>query len=285
MIIKDEADILVQTLQSLIAFGGFSRIFIFDNGSADDTFQLAQQYCCDSIKVSMLEEQFSDNLKFENVYRHKNILADGDWFAILDADEIYQEPLLPLIKLAEAEQANYIESRSAQFYFTEQESNYEFDPAIPAVQQHPYYLLNYGEPRIFRYSENFLVTAENVKKRHPTLVPCSRQLLIHHCQFRSAKQLQRRLDIRLANNSHSKNWGHINSASWKDYIVPARYLHKFDGDTKTGLPLNSNLYKIRNNAAYTMANLNWLRKHHYLNEEQLEFFGATRFQRLIRRLW
>lgn len=285
MIVKDEADILAQTLESLVYFGGFQKIFVFDNGSTDATFQVAQLYDGDLIEVATLDELFSDNLKFENVYRHKNLFKEGDWFAILDADEIYQEPLLPLIQLAEYENANFIESRSAQFYFTEQELNYDFDPAIPAVQQHPYYLLNYGEPRIFRYSKEMVLNSEDVKKRHSSLVSCSRQLLIHHYQFRSARQTQRRLDIRMANNAYSNNWGHINSASWRDYIVPARYLHKFDGKIKTGLPLNANLYTIRDNAAYTMANLNWLKRHHYLNANQLSFFGATRLQRLIRRLW
>jgi glycosyltransferase involved in cell wall biosynthesis len=285
MIVKDEADILAQTLESLIACGGFKKIFVFDNGSTDSTLQLAQRYSGDLIEVSILDEPFSDSLKFENVYRYKKLLADGDWFAILDADEIYQEPLLPLIQTAEYEFANFIETRSAQFYFTEQESSYNFDPAVPAAQQHPYYLLNYGEPRIFRYSEKSVLISEHVKQRHSALVPCSRQLLIHHYQFRSANQLQHRLDIRLANNMHSNNWGHINSEKWQDYIVPAKYLHKFDGYVKNGLPLNANLYKIKDNSAYTMANLNWLKKHNYLSSDQLEFFNATRLQRLIRKFW
>jgi hypothetical protein len=156
---------------------------------------------------------------------------------------------------------------------------------VPAEQQHPYYLLNYGEPRIFRYSHKAILTSERVKKRDAMLVQCSQQLLIYHFQFRSSKQIQRRLDIRLKNNAHSNNWGHIISANWRDYIVPARHLHRFDGQITNGLPLGSNLYKIRDNAAYTMANLNWLRKYNYLNADQLTFFDANRIQRLVRKLW
>jgi glycosyltransferase involved in cell wall biosynthesis len=282
MIVKDEADILGQTLQSLERFGAFRRIFLFDNGSTDGTLQLAQSLASDRLVVNLLNEPFSDNLKFENIYRQKKILKDGDWFAILDADEVYQESLLPLINAAEIEKSNYIETRSAQFYFTEKELNYDFDSSLPAERQHPYYLLNYGEPRVFRYSKTSQLTSDQVKKRDAALVPCSQQLLIHHFQFRSAVQTQRRLDIRLANNSHSKNWGHISSANWKDYIVPARHLHRFDGSIKDGLPKNANLYKIRDNTAYTMANLNWLKKYHYLSVEQLAFFTANRLERLIR---
>ena len=285
MIVKDEADIVAQTLESLQKYGGFTKIFVFDNGSTDGTLQVVQRFANGNIEVNPLHNAFSDNLKYENVYRHQSLFKNGDWFAILDADELYQEPLAPLIQIAEREQANYIESRSAQFYFTEQEVNYDFDPALPAVQQRSFYLLNYGEPRVFKYLEGTTLTADQVKKKEQPLVCCSQQLLIHHFQFRSARQTQRRLDIRLANNAHSKNWGHITSANWKDYVVPARHLHQFDGAVQTGLPAGANLFKIRDNAAYTMANLNWLRRHQHLTHQQLQFFSATLFQRLLGKLW
>lgn len=285
MIVKDEEDIICQTLESLSKYGGFSKIFIFDNRSTDGTRKLAQHFKSDKIIVLDINQNFSDNLKYENVYHHANIFNDGDWFAILDADEVYQESLPPLIDAAELEHANYIESRSAQFYFTESDSSYDFDPSVPASQQRPFYLLNYGEPRVFRYSNQFILTADLVKRKDQVLIGCSKQLLIHHIQFRSSQQTQHRLDVRLANHVHSKNWGHINSMKWQDYIVPSRHLHRYDGVIKTGLPHHANLYKIRDNTAYTMANLNWLRKFNYLTEDQLAFFAASRLQRLVRKLW
>ena len=33
MIVKDEADIVAQTLESLQKYGGFTKFFVFDNGS------------------------------------------------------------------------------------------------------------------------------------------------------------------------------------------------------------------------------------------------------------
>ncbi|MDD2881491.1 MAG: glycosyltransferase family 2 protein [Rhodoferax sp.] len=285
MIVKDEADILAQTILSLIKFGSFKKIFIYDNGSKDATLQTAQQFSSNQVVVSQLLEQFTDNLKYENVYRQVGLLQDGDWFAILDADEIYQEPLLPVVLNAELEQANFIETRSAQFYFTDDNKNHEFKPDIAAAEQRPHYLINYGEPRIFKYNSKTKLTADQIKKKAHPLVVSSKLFLIHHFQFRSASQTQRRLDIRLANNVHSKNWGHINSANWQDYMVCARYLHRYDGNLREGLPAGANLYKIKNNAAYTMANLLWLRKHGYLTPDQMEFFDASRLQRLIRKLW
>ena len=285
MIVKNEADILTQTIEALCKYGSFEKIFIYDNGSTDDTLKIAKKFSSEKIVVNEISNEFSDNLKFENIYHHKDILKEGDWFAILDADEIYQENLQPLIDAAESEGANYIESKSAQFYFTEIEENYDFDPNIPAFTQHPFYLVNYGEPRIFKYSTKSILTSDLVKKRHGSLYPCSRKILIHHVQFRSSKQVQKRLEIRLKNNSHSKNWGHINSKYWQKYIVPAEFLHRFDGTIKTGLPCGANLFKIKDNPAYTMANLNWLRKNNDLTESQLSFFTATRFQKIIRKFF
>lgn len=285
MIVKDEADILAQTIQSLLKFGGFSKIFIFDNHSSDDTLDIARRFSSDQVIVDSLGATFSDQLKYDNIYRHEHLFNDGDWFAILDADEIYQEPLEPLIHKASKKEHNCIEAKSAQFYFTEKEDNQLFDPDIPAEQQRHHYLLNYGEPRIFRYEKRHQWAADRVKQREAGMSIAPERLLIHHFQFRSIQQTQRRIEVRMKNNRHSNNWGHIHSDHWQNYLVPAKYLHRYDGQIREGLPENANLYKIRNNPAYTMANLNWLRKTHALTPEQVTFFGASRLQRLVRKFF
>lgn len=283
MIVKDEADILAQTIESLLKFGDFKKIFIFDNLSSDNTLTVAQGFASDQVVVSQMEDTFSDQLKYDNVYRHEHLFQEGDWFAILDADELYREALTPLIQTASEQGHNCIECRSAQFYFTEAEDNERFDPALPAETQRQYYLMNYGEPRIFRHSEATHWTADEVKQRASFMSISPQRLLIHHFQFRSSQQTQRRIQVRLQNNAHSNNWGHINSDRWQNYIVPSKYLHRYNGTVREGLPENANLFKIKDNPAYTMANLNWLRKTNALKQEQLEFFAANRLQRLLRR--
>lgn len=283
MLIKNEADIVGQTLQSLLDFGGFDQILVFDNGSTDNTRAVAQTLASDKLAVFDLPEPFSDNLKFENVYRHGHLMQDGDWFAILDADEIYRSHLRPLVEQAEQAGANMVCTRSAQFYFTEKDSSYIFEANKPAEQQRPYYLVNYGEPRVYRYSSDQRLSADYVKSKPAALKPHTELLDIFHFQFRSQEQTQKRLDIRLQNNAHSGNWGHIRSAKWTDYMVPAKHLHRFDGAVRYGLPPNANLYKIRDNAAYTMANLNWLKKHNMLTPEQLGFFKASKLTKLLRK--
>lgn len=284
MLVKNESDILAQTLQSLLDYGGFDQVLVFDNGSTDDTVTVAQRFASDRLAVFDLPEPFSDNLKFENVYRHQHLMADGDWFAILDADELYRSHLRPLVEGAEKAGANMVCTRSAQFYFTENDPSYGFDPHKPAEQQRPYYLVNYGEPRVYRHQSHTRLSADFVKSKPGSLKPHTELLDVFHFQFRSQEQTQKRLDIRLKNNQHSGNWGHIKSARWTDYMVPAKHLHRYDGAVRYGLPPGANLFKIRDNAAYTMANLNWLKKHNMLTPEQLDFFTASQFTKLLRKI-
>ena len=285
MIVKNEADILGQTLQSLLDYGGFDRILVFDNGSTDDTVAVAQRFASDRLVVFDLPTPFSDNLKFENVYKHQHLMADADWFAILDADEVYRSHLRPLVEGAEKAGANMVCTRSAQFYFTEKDPSYGFDPQIPAEEQRPYYLVNYGEPRVYRYQAGTQLSADFVKSKPSALKSHTELLDIFHFQFRSQEQTQKRLDIRLKNNQHSGNWGHINSDKWIDYIVPAKHLHRYDGTIRYGLPHGANLYKIKDNAAYTMANIKWLEKYNYLSNKHKEFIYAKRWQRLLRKIF
>ena len=285
MIIKDEADILEQTINSLLLYGGFEKIFIFDNNSTDDSFSVASKFISSNLEIVKLDAIYSDDLKYDMVYSKSSILNNGDWFAILDGDEIYAEQQLMVIDFAEKNKFNCIEHNTTQFYFTDCENNHEFARDKPAIEQRKHYLLNYGEPRIFKYEDNVRLTAGLVKARSSLLKISPKKLLVYHFQYRSFLQVETRIKNRIENNKHSNNWGHVKSISMSDYVVPAKFLHKFSNTVITGLPKDANLFKIPNNSAYTMANLNWLKKNNALTPAQLSFFDASKWQRLLKKLW
>jgi hypothetical protein len=56
MLVKNEADIIAQTLTSLRSLGGFSHIFIFDNGSTDDTLAIARSFVGPDLSVESLPD-------------------------------------------------------------------------------------------------------------------------------------------------------------------------------------------------------------------------------------
>lgn len=285
MIVKNEDDILAQTIESLLNYGGFTNIFIFDNMSEDNTLAVAKQYESEIVKVSQLNEPFSDNLKYEKIYRYSSLFNEGDWFAILDADEIYAEPLYPVCERASQEGANLIETKSAQFYFTDKDKSYDFDSSQPAYKQRPYYLVNYGEPRVFRYTKSVTLSADYVKSKPNELIPAKHLFQIFHFQFRSSKQMQKRIQVRIENNKHSGNWGHVKNTDWREYIIKSTYLNKYSGTIELGLPEHASLYKIPDNAAYTMANILWLERHGFLSVKQQDFLQASRLKRIFKRLF
>lgn len=285
MLVKNEADVLAQTLTSILKYGEFDKIYIFDNGSTDDTFKVAKAFESETLIVKELPEPFSDNLKFASVYQNDVELETGDWFAILDADEIYYEKLRPIVLAAEANGANIIETKSAQFYFTNEDVDCDFDHSIPAYEQRKYYLVNYGEPRIYQYKTGIQLSANYIKSKPSELIPHNQLFQILHFQYRSAEQTQKRLNIRKLNNKFSNNWGHIGSLDYKDYMVPKELLFEYDGTIQMGLPEQVNLYKVKNNAAYTMASLNWMKKHGYISIDKLCFFDASRLKKILRKLF
>jgi glycosyltransferase involved in cell wall biosynthesis len=284
LIAKDEADIIEQTLLSIREFAGFKKVFFYDNGSSDNTADIAKKFN-DFVSVNTVNQPYSDTLKYQLLYQHASEYKDGDWLAILDADELYVENTLDKITDAETFGANCIEYNDAQFYFTELDDFQIFSPHIPIVEQRQHYLVNYGEPRIFKYSPDIELTELKVKSRFDWLKISPEKLLVNHFQYRSAQQVQHRIDVRLANHGSSNNWGHIKQKNWQDYLVKSAFLHRFNGEHQFGLPKDANLYKIPDNPAYTSASLKWMLANHYLTEEQAAFFNASRLERLWRKIF
>lgn len=285
MLVKDEEDIIEQTLLSLRKHGNFRRIFVFDNLSSDRTYEIARKFASDTLIVRQVPTEFSDQLKFDLIAAHRDQFAPGDWITTLDGDELYCSPLADCVAAAESEGANCIEHNTVQFYLTEAEDSYDFDPAQAASEQRRHYLLNYGELRAFRYAEGMELSADSTKGRHQHFIKAHRNFPVLHFQYRSRRQVERRAQLRLQNNRHSGNWGHVQSTDWTSYRVKSRYLHHYDGSIKTGLPPGTNLYRVPDSPAYTMANLLWMKRRGYLTPEQEAFFAAPRWLRLARKVF
>lgn len=284
LIARNEGDIIGQVLQRLLELGCYERIYFFDNDSTDDTAAVARTLANEVLQVNICSRPFSDSLKYQLIDEHRAEFTEGDWIHVLDADEILIDNPRSLAGLAAQEGSNAVEHGYVQFYMQEGSANVRFHAGVPAAEQLTHYLLNWGEPRFFRFSPDYLLNESFVKQRDPRLLISSRLLHIQHFQFRSAEQVQRRIEVRLANNRHSGNWGHVKAARWQDYCVPTRFLHKFDGQIRRGLPEGVDLFTAPNNAAYTAASLNWMRRHGHLAAEHERYFTAGALERRLRSL-
>ena len=284
LIARNEGDIIGPVLKSLLASGRYHRLYFFDNGSDDDTLAVAQGLAGGPLQVSQRLEPYADALKYRLIAEHAASLREGDWVHVLDADEILVTDPIIMAEQAEKNGCNAVEHGYAQFYLTPETALQPFDPKLPLLEQLKHYLINYGEPRLFRYTRDHELSERFVKGRDPRLRIAPQHLLIQHFQSRSRDQLERRIRLRLANNRHSGNWGHVKEADWRQYLVPARYLHRYDGHFRYGLPPGTDLFTVRNNAAYTMASLNWMRRHGHLGAEHERFFTSPRWERRLRSL-
>ena len=284
LIARNEGDIIGPVLRSLLASGRYRQLHFFDNGSDDDTLAVAQALAGGPLSVSLRPEPYSDALKYRLIAEHAASLREGDWVHVLDADEILVGDPVAVAEQAEREDCNAVEHGYAQFYLTPETALQPFDPALPPLAQLQHYLINWGEPRLFRHSSHYELSERFVKGRDARLRIASQHLLIQHFQSRSREQLERRIRVRLDNNRHSGNWGHVKAADWRQYLVPARYLHRYDGQLRYGLPPGTDLFTVRNNAAYTMASLNWMRRNGHLGTEHERFFTAPRWEHRLRSL-
>ena len=284
LIARNEGDIIGPVLRSLLASGRYRQLHFFDNGSDDDTLAVAQALAGGPLQVSLRPDAYSDALKYRLIAEQAGNLREGDWVHVLDADEILVGDPLAVAEQAECAGCNAVEHGYAQFYLTPETADLRIDTSRSLPEQLQYYLINWGEPRLFRYSLNYELTERFVKGRDPQMRVATQHLLIQHFQSRSREQLLRRIRLRRNNHQHSGNWGHVTADDWRQYLVPARHLHRYDGQLRYGLPPGTDLFTVRNNAAYTMASLNWMRRNGHLGAAHERFFVARALERRLRSL-
>jgi Glycosyl transferase family 2 len=237
MVAQNEGDIISDTLRSLGQLNLFENIFFYDLGSEDDTLEKAQQFGDLLNEPQSLDRVYTEGLRFELLASHRSAFEDGDWLAIVDADEMYAEDPRPLIDIAEHEHATSIGTYQCEFMLTDRdlESIADEDPTQPISSRRKRYLIQWSEDRFFKF-----VPAAGVMT---SVRPCSRKFLNRHYQYRTAAQIALRIRTRLANRAKAhrlsarQTWPQIFSEDWRDYIVPNRLLHcDTGGELRFGLP-------------------------------------------------
>lgn len=260
MLIKDEVDVIGETLDA--AQRWCDSIYVFDNGSTDGTWEYVLREAERSDRLIPFKHEaapFSDSLRGE-VFRHFLDRAEpGDWWCILDSDEFYIDD--PRELLAQVpERYGEVWSSSFQYYFTDADlETYEADPerflAKRVEDRIRYYLNNWSESRFIRHHRGLVWPPDregHAGYNRPLGIGATfpRRIRLKHYQYRSPEQMEARLRSRMAiatsyRHEHQPDWlarllGQRVSPSelppvaphptWRDRIVPARYLHYDAGD-------------------------------------------------------
>ena len=244
-LIKNEADIIEQVLAAAVCW--CDHIYVFDNGSTDGTWEKVQMMARKFPKIVPWKQDpkpFRDSLRAEVFRRFRNRAQVGDWWCILDADEIYIDN--PAEFLAGVPDCyNSVWHQMYTYLFTDRDAEeYARDPKgyeeVPAPERLRHYVLSeYSETRFVRHTRGLRTHPD--WDRHPVY---PRRIRLRHYGYRSPPQITRRLQTRLEPmlrgvfvHEKRSNWlpdgfalpGPAKPAdlplAWEERIVPSEQCH------------------------------------------------------------
>jgi glycosyltransferase involved in cell wall biosynthesis len=197
--VRDENDIVRETLEAALSWS--DRIFVFDNGSVDGTWETIQDIARKDSKIEIVgrdNRTFTDELCGEIFESYRSVASPGDWWCRLDSDEIYIDR--PDRFLAGVPgKYGFVFSASFDFYFTDLDlRSYEQNPsewlARPVPERLKYYQNNWSEPRFVRHRNDLhwagLIWPANHGRTFRS------RIRLKHFPYRSPAQISRRLEIR-----------------------------------------------------------------------------------------
>lgn len=226
-LVADEGDVIAQTLAHAATF--CDRIYVIDNGSTDDTWDIVRRMAAAEPRIVpflQTDAPYSDGLRALAYNAFHGGLGSDDWWLMLDGDEQLAEPPGPVIAAAAAAGANVVWAWQAQFYFTDRDlADWDAgreDRSAPVAQRRRYYAIDWQEPRLFRNRPDQPWDGQADPKLPPGLGPRARRLIMNrHYQFRDPPQMAARAARRYGQPSFAR---HVMSTDWRSYVRSAATL-------------------------------------------------------------
>ncbi|MFQ3234639.1 MAG: glycosyltransferase involved in cell wall biosynthesis [Paraglaciecola sp.] len=250
-IIKNEVDIIIDTLENALVF--CDNIYVFDNASTDGSWELiCEKAILDSrIVIAAHTDEIYRNQFRNRVYNMFNhTFSASDWWYILDADEMLIEDPRPMLYKAMQRNKNQMRVWQAQFYFTDTDlAAYENEnKSLPVPKRRHHYRINWREPRFFKNSPNNKWSEEISGKVPPF---CNRLFrsspICRHYAQRTPEQIKMRHDIRI-NNPFS--FLHVKNKSENDWLKKAANCYFYEEGRKMQFPLMDRLAFYANQSRY-----------------------------------
>lgn len=231
-LVKNEADMIVETLTHAARW--CDRMFIFDNGSTDGTWEKVLDLAKREPRIVPYQSSpvpFRNSLRAETFAHYRAECRPGDWWCILDADELYEDNP-PEFLSAVPTSHHVVWGVNFQHYFTDADAAraaadpLAFPPHTPAEQALRHYRCDYSEVRFFRYRPRLLWNQTSALPRHLGVVH-PRRIRFKHYQYRSPEQIQLRLKTRQEAIAHGcENFSAYSSETdWRQKIVVTDTCH------------------------------------------------------------
>ncbi len=232
----NEADVIAACLRE--ASSWCDRIFVYDGGSTDGTWEIVQRLANDAIVPWQSEPQvFREGLRADVFDAFREEARAGDWWCQLNADEFYVED--PRSFLAGVPAGFHIVwSVNLQYYLTPEmladgPVDGPFETDRPRFR---HYEAAASERRFFRYRDRLRWDPAAAWPRH---LGVNYPGLLHfrHYPLRSPAQIQQRLEVRRRHRAAGfEGWAHAASSDWREKLVPTAKLHPDNGDGKWIVP-------------------------------------------------
>jgi hypothetical protein len=221
-VLRDEEDIVDFTLSTFSR--QFDEVHVFDTGSVDSTWERVLALAKKHQNIYPFEKRsllFSDALRGVLWERIRNNLQDGDWFARVDADEVYHVAPKEFI-------GSLVETFAGQVFC----HYYDFQPIpkeLPSKTLVPDFsvetrLRHYrvspgqGEPRFFKYRSSMIWSPGEFGPRDAGLI-ARRKIPVRHYPARSEEQLKKRAVLRwIMRKENASAWG---SPAWHHWELSA----------------------------------------------------------------
>jgi hypothetical protein len=250
-IIKNEADIILETLNNALRF--CDNIYVFDNDSTDGSWELICEKALndDRVVIAAHTDEIYRNQFRNRVYNmfHDHFLQ-SDWWYILDADEMLIEDPRPMLIKAMQRDKNQMRVWQAQFYFTNVDLDVydQENKALTVSERRRYYRINWREPRFFRNSPS-KKWPENISGKVP---PFCHKLyhpspICRHYAERTPEQIKLRREIRL-NNPYS--FLHVKNKSDDDWLKRAEDCFYYQKGTKMSFPFTDRIVYYASQTKY-----------------------------------
>lgn len=236
--VRDESDIITECLLHALTWA--DRVYVYDTGSVDDTYDKVLDLSRSDKRIHPLGSDpvyYNENRVRGYLFNAaQRVLKAGDWFLRIDADEFHhiRPPDFVATYLKPTEGVVY--HQYYDFQLTTEEASalstlnaIMDDRSKPITQRRRYYTVSrYSEPRMCRYRPSMRWPGSVSFPYNAGLVS-SERIPIRHYPHRDPEQLRRRCKLRsimMSETTNRSHWTrperhHWSVDDWRQFLIPA----------------------------------------------------------------